>query len=335
MKNGRDCVAAVSTALQLIQQGKPEAASNQLVSLKKDGEELTKQSQTLVKRLEPVELYYRKEEEEIMKKIGELGRKEEELKGRKRTIEAGLVGKRAVLQDNTKRLQDAKNDSARAEELLRKAKKKRKKAKRKGAWVGGAVGLVVGGPVGAVLGAGAGGAGASAAHKHGVDGARSAVRRAEEDLGRAKGSLEQSERDVSRIQAEIVQLGGEVEQQKRKRLESHTKVDEIRKVIVFLKKATQFWELFEDAAKHGVSRTDLLNKIVNKTKEREDLSLLTRGGTQKVAKTFMEAWECVEAMIDDGAANYTFQMEFQCSRCKQKKTALPYMHGGSLLCSDC
>ena len=335
VKKGRDCVAAVSTALQYINDGKLEAASKQLVSLKKDGEELTKQTQTLVKRLEPVELHYRKEEEEIMRKIGELGRREEELKGRKRNVEADLVGKRALLQDNTRRLQEAKSNFAQAEAVLRKAKKKRKKAKHKGRWLGGAVGLVVGGPVGAVVGAGAVGAGASAAHKSGVDGARGAVRRAEEDLGRAKVSLEQSERDVSRIQGEIMQLGGEVEQQKRKRLESHVKVDEVRKVIVFLKKAAQFWGLFEDAAKHGVSRTDLLRKIVDKTKEKEDLSLLTYGGTRKVAQTFMEAWECVEAMIGEGAANYTFQMQFQCSHCKQKKTALPYIRGGNLLCCNC
>jgi len=65
-----------------------------------------------------------------MRKIGELGCREEELKGRKRNAEADLVGKRALLQDNTRRLQEAKSNFAQAEVVLKKAKKKRKKAKR-------------------------------------------------------------------------------------------------------------------------------------------------------------------------------------------------------------
>ena len=41
VKKWRDYAAAVSTALQNIQQGKPEAASKQLVSLKKDRKIIT------------------------------------------------------------------------------------------------------------------------------------------------------------------------------------------------------------------------------------------------------------------------------------------------------
>jgi len=54
-----------------------------------------------------------------------------------------------------------------------------------------------------------------------------------------------------------------------------------------------------------------------------------------IAGTFIEAWGCVEAMIGEGAATYTFQMEFQCSRSQQKQTALPYMQDGSFICIDC
>jgi len=41
VKKGKDCVATVSNALLQIQQGKPETASKQLVSLKKDGKIIT------------------------------------------------------------------------------------------------------------------------------------------------------------------------------------------------------------------------------------------------------------------------------------------------------
>ena len=56
-------------------------------------------------------------------------------------------------------------------------------------------------------------------------------------------------------------------------------MDEVKEVIVFLKEAAQFWELFTDASKHGVSRTDFLKMVVDKAKEKEDLSILTHGGT--------------------------------------------------------
>ena len=41
VKKGKDCVATVSNSLLQIQQGKPETASKQLVSLKKDGKIIT------------------------------------------------------------------------------------------------------------------------------------------------------------------------------------------------------------------------------------------------------------------------------------------------------
>ena len=335
VKKGRDCVAAVSTALQNIQQGKPEAASKQLVSLKKDGNELTEQTQNLVKRFEPVELYYRKEEEEIMRKIGEFGRREKELQGRKMNVEATLASKRSILQDRRNQLEQARSNLRSAENKLEREKREKEKATTAGAFFGGILGFMVGGPVGAAVGATAGGVGTSAVCQGDVDSARSQVGRRESDCQAAQSSLTQSENEVQAIQGEINSLGPQIRELEQKRLESHKKMDEVKKVIVFLKEAAQFWELVTDASKHGVSRTDLLKKVVDKAKEKEDLSILTHGGTQRVAGTFIEAWECVEATIDEGAATYTFQMEFQCSRCQQKQTALPYMQDGSFICADC
>ena len=335
VKKGNDCVAAVSAALQLVQQGKPEAASKQLVSLKKDGDELTKQTQNLVKRIEPVEQHYRKEEEEIMQKIGEFGRKEKDLQVRKMNAEATLASKTSVLQDCRYQVDQARSNLRSAENRLDEEKRKKEKATTAGAFFGGILGFMVGGPVGAVVGAGAGGMGTSVACEGDVDRARSNVGRCESDYQSAQSASTQSANEVQAIQGEINSLGPQIRELEQKRFQSHKKMDEVKEVIVFLKKVTQFWELFADASKHGVSRSDLLKKIVDKAAEKENLSILIHGGTQKVVGTFMTAWECVLAMVDEGAADYTFQMEFQCSRCQQKRTALPYMQGGGFICTDC
>ena len=232
VKKGRDCVAAVSTALQNIQQGKPEAASKQLVSLKKDGNELTEQTQNLVKRFEPVELHYRKEEEEIMQKIGEFGRREKELQGRKMNVEATLASKRSILQDRRNQLEQARSNLRSAENRLEREKREKEKATTTGAVVGGILGFMFGGPVGAAFGATAGGVGTSAVCQGDVDSARSQVGRRESDCQAAQSSLTQSENEVQAIQGEINSLGPQIRELEQKRLESQSKMDEVKEVIV-------------------------------------------------------------------------------------------------------
>jgi len=60
-------------------------------------------------------------------------------------------------------------------------------------------------------------------------------------------------------------------------------MDVVKEVIVFLKEAAQFWKLLTDASKHGVSRTDLFKIVVDKGKEKEDLTILNHSWTQRVA----------------------------------------------------
>ena len=335
VKKGRDCVTTVRIALQQILQGKPEVASKQLVSLTKDENELTKHTQILVKRYKLVELHYRKEEEEIMQKIGEFGRREKDLQGRKMNAEATLASKTSVLQDCRYQVELARSYLRSAENRLDEDKFSQIQTTVGGAIVGSVAGFLVGGPVGVAIGASIGGVGTLAVYQGYVNNARSTVGRCESEYQTAQSSLTQSENEVQAIQGEINSLGPQIREQEQKRLQSHKKMDEVKEVIAFLKKVTQFWELFADASKHGVSRSDLLKKIVDKAAEKEDLSILTHGGTQRVVGTFMEAWERVLAMADEGAANFTFQIEFQCFRCQQKRTALPYMQDNSFICTDC
>ena len=91
---------------------------------------------------------------------------------------------------------------------------------------------MVGGPVGAAVGATAGGVGTSAVCQGDVDSARSQVGRRESDCQAAQSSLTQSENEVQAIQGEINSLGPQIRELEQKRLESQSKMDEVKEVIV-------------------------------------------------------------------------------------------------------
>ena len=333
--NAAKCVDAANNAHELIQQGRLEEASQLLRNVKADGEALEEQSQTLVKRLEPVEKHYKEKEEQIKRKIGDLGRQEEELKRTKGNYEAELTSKRALLNDCNRQFQDAKNDLDRAKRRKREEEKHRNSGTTIGALVGGFLGFAVGGPAGAVFGAAVGGTGTNRVMQGDVDSAERAVRRHQEDCDASNRSLRECEAKVSNVQGNIGRLEAEIRQQEQRRLSCHEEADEVKQVLAFMMEATYFWQLFTDAARHGASRTDLLQKVMNKAKLIEGLDISKCKGIQTTVMSFAKAWACIKNMIMEGGSRYVFQIEFECSRCNRSNKALPHVQGSAFVCNSC
>ena len=346
--NVTKCVDAANEALELIQQGRLEEASRLLRNVKADGEELAEQAQTLVKRLEPVEKHYKEKEEQIKHEIRELGRQVEELKGMKRNYEAEVTNKRALLNDCNRQVRDAKNNLDRARRRKLEEEIKRGSPTTVGAVVGGLLGLTVGvsvgGSVGAAVGVAAGGIifgnATTAAGSTGISAvmqeyAEWMVRRRKEDCETRKRSLREYEVKVSNVQGNIGRLETEIQQQEQRRLSCHEEADEVKQAMTFMMEATYFWQLFTDAAQHGASRTDLLQKVVNKAKIIEGLNVSKCKGIQTTATSFVKAWACIVNMIMEGGSKNIFQIEFECFRCNRNNKALPRVQGSALMCNGC
>ena len=88
VKKGKDCVALANTALAQIHAGYLSNASMQLDTMKEDLSELAAQAEALATRLEKVEEYYRKQSEDLQRKIGEYGCREEDLRRQKSRVES-------------------------------------------------------------------------------------------------------------------------------------------------------------------------------------------------------------------------------------------------------
>lgn len=335
VEKGKHCIAVVANVLEKMEQGQLQEASQELDTVKNDGIDLTKEAEVLVKRLEPVESHYKCREEEIMRKIGELGRKEEELNGRIRSTEATLDGRKRQLQAHNDHLSNARSRLQSARENRRRAERRADEARVKGGFFGAAVGLLVGGPVGLVVGA-AGGTGVG--HLIEADHERDAERevsRCERECRSAENSVRGSENAISSIRTEIASLRSQVDSLQQSRDACHRDRDEIKGAIVFLKQAAHFWSDFTIAAQEGTDRTDLLRKLVDKARQKEDLGILKCRGSQTIANSFIEAWECIGEMVKEGSSNHVFQIEFQCKCCMKSKTALPYVEGSDFICNTC
>ena len=288
----------------------------------------------LVKRLEPVESHYKRLEEEIMREIGKLGLQEEELNGRIRSTEATLGGHRRQLQDHEEHLRNEKTRLDRARENLERAERKATDARVAGGFLGALFGLFMG-PVGVAIGAAAG---TGVGHLIEADDVRDAERevsRREKECRSTKDRVRDSENEITSIRSEIVTLKSQIDRLKQTRDAYHRSRDEIKGAIVLLKRAAHFWNEFTIATQEGTRRTDLLQNVVQKAKQKEDLGILKGRGSQAVATSFIEAWEIIHEMAEEGSSNHMFQIDFQCVRCQKSKKALPYTEGNTLLCNNC
>lgn len=334
-ERGNHCIAVVANALEKMEQGQLPEASQELVTVEKDGTVLMKEAEMLVKRLEPVESHYKCKEEEIMRKVGELGCKEEELKQRIRISEATMEGRKRQLQDHEEHLSNAKSRLENARYNRERAERKAQDSRVAGGFIGGVVGLLVGGPVGAVIGAAGG---TTAGHLIEADHERDAERevsRCENERSSAIEQVRQSESEISSIRSQIANLESQVRSMEQSRDAYHKNIDDIKGVIALLKRAAHFWNEFTVATQNGTDRTDLLRKVVENARLEENLGILKSRGSQTIATSFIEAWEIIRKMVEEGGSNNMFQVDFQCARCKQMKRALPYVEGSNFICNTC
>ena len=94
---GMDCVAVARKAVNEINQGNAKDAYVQLQILKTQGTKLAEQAEDLAKRLEKVQEYNQNMEEETQRKIGEYGRREQDLQRQRNSIQANLDSQHILL----------------------------------------------------------------------------------------------------------------------------------------------------------------------------------------------------------------------------------------------
>ncbi len=333
-RKGKDCIAHVNNT------GHADKASLQLATLKEDGADLEAEAQALAGRLEKVEEYHRQQGEDIQQKIGDYGHREEELQRQKSSVESKLSGQRSVLQSNQSRLAEAQSALRSAEQWRRNKEREADNLQYSAMVIGAVVGIFTFG-IGTLAGA-ATCAAAGAALGSLINELREEEKKAERhleccrsDRSNAQSSVEASERQIHTIQSEIASISVQIEEMKQQRLRYHRDAGEVKEAIVFVRESIEFWQLFKEASAHGVNRTELLHRIVEKARETSNLQILRNSASQRVTATFMEAWESMESMAAEGGTKNLLQIAFKCTQCDSNHTALPYVKDESFVCTAC
>ncbi len=93
------------------------------------------------------------------------------------------------------------------------------------------------------------------------------LERCRSDCSNAQSSIDASERQLHTIQSEIASISVQIEEMKQQRLRYHSDAGAVKEAIAFVRKSLEFWQLFKPASAHGVNRTELLHRIVEKARE--------------------------------------------------------------------
>ena len=308
-KKGKDCLTVAKNALDDIGSGREEMALRKFSALQTDGRFLADTAKQLAEQLEAANKFYQQKDAEILHEIGELSRRESELKDQKSREEIQLAEYQNVLQDNQIRLCSEENKIQEAEEKLRKAIEREKDVQLKSILGGAVLGLIarkVGVAEGAAAGAGIGVIINN--YKKEEKNAQDEVDRCRSELDSARSAVNEGQRRISNIESQIMSLDIQINYIKQQYLQLHTKhlqlpkeIDKVRVLIDLAKRSVTFWLLFEQISEHGVDHTTLLQNIITMAAE--------TGDYQSKGNTFIEAWE--QMTMECEGSNYIPQIEYK------------------------
>ena len=308
IKKGKDCVALVERVLADVTAGRLDGIEEKLEDIKRTGNELAEQSEQRASEIEKVEEEYKQRTAETHRETGELGCQLEERKNRECDLETNLSGKQDKLAEEQRTLFVAERELREAERKLGDAKRKARRQEKEGELLG-AVGIKfsvtprIGPNVGAAAGASAAGL-----FSGDVDAARRKVDRCKGQVQRAESDISFTRKELSGIEAKITSLlqqCGNLEEQK---LQYNDETRKMKEAVLFFRRAAMYWKEFKQISEHGADRTALIQKVICKAKEKEDLSWLLSDTTREIRLTFLEAWEVVEAKYAEGS-EFVFHIE--------------------------
>ena len=305
VKKGKDCVAVAKNVLDDIGSGREEMALKKLSALKDDSNFLADRAKQLDERLEAVGKQYQDEDKELLRQIGSLNGQESQLNKQKIAEEGQLAAQQNVLYDNQNRHSSAENSLRNAEYRRRKAEEAERNRQIRYAASGALLGLFTSG-IGLMFGAAIIGVGAATivnSHKKEERDAQDVVNRCRNELADADSAINESQRRISNIESQIRSLTQQIEYRKQQRLQLHKKAGEIKAMVVLVKKSVEFWLLFKQISERGVDRTELLQKIVTRAIEKGDYKALQSQPGHRIASTFIEAWEEMETIAEQGGPN--------------------------------
>jgi DNA repair exonuclease SbcCD ATPase subunit len=125
---------------------------------------------------------------------------------------------------------------------------------------------------------------------------KSSISSLKDDISLQKRTIQEHEQKISKLKADHQEV---MEQR-----------GDLRSTIVFIQQAINFFNFLTSATEAGNRKTDLLHKIVSKLHEKQEFTIRSSRGIQTVARSFRDAWNQVEQLIDSGEGLEFLSIEF-------------------------
>ena len=292
---GGNSLIQARKASELIEQRNISEAKSALVkagmSVAKHIHEISK----LIERYTAVQDFYKREEESLTLKIGDIHLQERDARSQKSSAESSLSLQRNELYRHKRNLESAR-DRLKSAEIKHTV-----------------LTLLT--------------FGATAPLTSG------AVTSAEREIRDTKRKINENESEISSLSSTISQLNRDESRYREDRRHLEKEKGRIKAVIAFLIDAETYGNEYSDTAQACSQRTTLVEKVVS-TAEKKGYSLFDSSGTERILTSFEEAWEAFEEMNDKGQG-YVFTIDFQCSQCNCSCKEFPYVSSGKLICAGC
>ena len=310
VKKGKECIALAESIQLSTTKGSIQGIEQILETLKKSTEVLAKHAEEKDKEIETEQQKCIKELEDIQRKIGQKKLEKEQLKKHKSELESSLYGKQSTLSSMRQILSSAESDLNSAENRLSKARQDEEGRISGGAGIGPIVSTILAPGLGTLFGAAAG-AGVSVIFNNLFDEEKAARNRVDDCRRRcrvAELEVQSAQSQIYNIQSQISSVSSQCASLERQQEQYNAKAKEMKEAVVFFQKAAQFWNEFQQAAETAHKNTELLQVVISKAKEKQDMKWLTYRGTsiQMLRKTFLEAWVLIETKSIE-STEFTFQ----------------------------
>ena len=329
-KFGENALVHARDASRLMEQRNVGEAKSALVKaamgVAKQIDEIAK----LIKRYTAVQDFYKQEEDSLTLKIGDIHSRERDARSQKSSAESNLHLQRNELSRH-------ENNLGSARERLNAAERKRRENNKGTAITGVAAGVLTilsfgaAAPITAPLAVGA--AAGALAFDRAADEAKSDMHRAECEIRDTRRKISDYETSISSLNNTISQLNRDESRYREDRSRLEKEKGRIKKVIAFLIDAETYGNQYLKSAQACSQRTGLMEEIASKA-EKKDYSLFDSNGTERIVKSFEEAWEAFEEMNAKGQS-YVFTVDFRCAQCNCSRNEFPYINSGKLICAGC
>ena len=217
--------------------------------------------------------------------------------------------KQSLLSQRNSELSSAENRLSNAEYDYEKEKREAASRVGGGAVIGAIIGSIFAPGIGTAFGTAAGAGAGKVISDSEVRDARGRVddcRRWRDD---AQAEINSANSAVFNAQSQINSLTSQCQKLEHKSRKYNEEAKKMKKAVLFFHKAAQFWKEFQGISEDAAESTMLLQRIIAKAKEEEDLSWLDSSPSRKVGKTFLDAWVMLESECEQGVKHDIFKIE--------------------------